>query len=38
MSHLMFTSKCTKEPIAIGYGDAGRRIGETEKFLYGAGE
>jgi NTE family protein len=36
MSYLLFTSKYTRELIAIGYGDAERRIDEIEAFLYSA--
>ena len=36
MSYLLFTSKYTRKLIAIGYGDAERRIDEIEAFLYSA--
>lgn len=34
MSYLMFTSKYTRDLIAVGYHDADERIDEIEDFLY----
>jgi NTE family protein len=37
MSYLLFTSKYTRDLIAIGYHDADERIDEIEEFLYSEG-
>jgi NTE family protein len=38
MSYMLFTSKYTRDLIAIGYHDADERIDEIEDFLYSSGD